>query len=154
MLGQSVCASVHNLLFLRNIYPSASWKSLILIKYIIYFFQCTLPFDLGPRRRTRTYSFSGSERSHAATPTPSEVEGLTEDESQPALESANDLPQTEVSRIDAISHLNLSNFRESARMNRYTVCISISFKILQFSRPFAKNLNFLIFYTTFYGIGS
>ena len=38
LLGQSVCASVHNLLFLRNIYPSASWKSLILIKYIIYFF--------------------------------------------------------------------------------------------------------------------
>merc|ERR1711988_215054 len=61
---------------------------------------CTLPFDLGPRRRTRTYSFSGSERSHAATPTPSEVEGLTEDESQPALESANDLPQTEVIEED------------------------------------------------------
>ena len=52
---------------------------------------------MGPRRRTRTYSFSGSERSHTATPTPSEVEGgLTEDESQPAPESANDLPQTEV----------------------------------------------------------
>ena len=65
--------------------------------YIYAFFQCTLPFDLGPRRRTRTYSFSGSERSHTATPTPSEVEGgMTEDESQTNPESV-DLPQTEVS---------------------------------------------------------
>merc|ERR1712110_971069 len=43
---------------------------------------CTLPFDLGPRRRARTYSFSGSERSHTATPTPSEVE---EDLEQPSI---------------------------------------------------------------------
>lgn len=34
-------------------------------------FQCTLPFDLSaPRRRPRSYSFTGSERSSAATPTP------------------------------------------------------------------------------------
>jgi hypothetical protein len=58
---------------------------------------CNLPFDLGPRRRARTYSFSGSERSHTATPTPSEVEGaMTEDESQTATEPANDLSHTEV----------------------------------------------------------
>ena len=53
--------------------------------FIIYFFQCTLPFDLIPRKRTRTYSFSGSERSHTATPTPSDAEITGEDESQPAL---------------------------------------------------------------------
>ena len=78
---------------------------------------------MGPRRRTRTYSFSGSERSHAATPTPSEVEGLTEDESQPALESANDLPQTEVSGKDSIFLLNFLAILGSVRINRYVYSI-------------------------------
>ena len=56
---------------------------------------------MGPRRRARTYSFSGSERSHTATPTPSEVEGaMTEDESQTATEPANDLSHTEVFIVD------------------------------------------------------
>ena len=69
--------------------------------HLIYLFQCSLPFDLGPRRRARTYSFSGSERSHTATPTPSEVEGaMTEDESQTATEPANDLSHTEVFIVD------------------------------------------------------
>ena len=68
--------------------------------HLIYLFQCNLPFDLGPRRRARTYSFSGSERSHTATPTPSEVEGaMTEDESQTATEPANDLSHTEVINV-------------------------------------------------------
>ncbi len=43
------------------------------VLHVALTFQCTLPFELGSsRRRTRAYSFSGSERSQTATPTPSE----------------------------------------------------------------------------------
>ena len=46
---------------------------------------CTLPFELGPggtslRRRVRTFSFSGSERSQNATPTPSDAELSDQDQ--------------------------------------------------------------------------
>ncbi len=45
--------------------------------------KCMLPFELGTsRRRTRAYSFSGSERSQTGTPTPSEIGEMAADESQ------------------------------------------------------------------------
>ncbi|XP_059087825.1 MYND-type zinc finger-containing chromatin reader ZMYND8-like isoform X1 [Tigriopus californicus] len=57
--------------------------------------KCSLPFELGPvRRRTRTYSFSGSERSHSNTPTPSETDYMDDAHSNPPVESQTILEGT------------------------------------------------------------
>lgn len=69
--------------------------------------KCSLPFELGPvRRRTRTYSFSGSERSHSDTPTPSETDYMDENPSNTSVEGQTILESAKAETDDGQNEAN------------------------------------------------
>ena len=56
-----------------------------------------LPFEIGSlARRARSYSFTGSERSHGGTPTPSETSMMEDEEEEEAMEEEEEVEKEEL----------------------------------------------------------
>ena len=81
--------------------------------------KCTLPFDLGPiRRRARTYSFSGSERTDAGTPTPTDLTELNSaDEEAPpaAVPMEDDNPPPPVPEAERLAKEKVSGAKDEGK---------------------------------------